>query len=120
MSESLSCVRFNSSIAKVDVFDKTAIPDLHKSLNNMRDYYNILHTAKEEAERIGLERGLEKGLAQGLEQELQQGLAQGRAEERAAVISLMSANGMDDESISKMLEMDLDEVRCITGNGAAR
>ena len=40
-------------------------------------------------------------------------------EERAAVISLMSANGMDDESISKMLEMDHDEVRCITGNGAA-
>ena len=29
MSESLSCVRFNSSIAKVGVFNKTAIPYLH-------------------------------------------------------------------------------------------
>jgi predicted transposase YdaD len=74
----------------------------YKSLNNMGDYYNILHTAKEEAERIGLERGRE----------------QGRAEERAAIISLLSANGMDDESISKMLEMDLDVVRRITSNAA--
>ena len=100
MSESLSCVRFNSSITKVGVFNKTAIPYLHKSLNNMGDYYNIIHTAKEEAERIGLEKGL----------------VQGRAEERAAIISLMSANGMDDESISKMLEMDLDEVKRITSS----
>jgi predicted transposase YdaD len=68
----------------------------------MGDYYNILHTAKEEAERIGLERGRE----------------QGRAEERAAIISLLSANGMDDESISKMLEMDLDVVRRIISNAA--
>ena len=34
----------------------------------MGDYYNILHTAKEEAERIGLEKGLAQGLAQGHEQ----------------------------------------------------
>ena len=80
----------------------------------MGDYYNILHTAKEEAERIGLERGLAKGLAKGIEQ----GIEQGRAEERAAIISLLSANGMDDESISKMLEMDLDVVRRITSSAA--
>jgi hypothetical protein len=45
MSESLSCVRFNSSIAKVGVFNKTAIPYLHKLLNNMRDYNAILELA---------------------------------------------------------------------------
>ena len=49
MSESLSCVRFNSSIAKVGVFNKTVIPYLHKSLNNMRDYNAILELAKEKA-----------------------------------------------------------------------
>ena len=52
MSESLSCVRFNSSIAKVGVFNKTAIPDLHKSLNNMRDSNAILELAIEEIEAL--------------------------------------------------------------------
>jgi hypothetical protein len=52
MSESLSCVRFNSSIAKVGVFNKTAIPYLHKSLNNMRDYSAILELAIEEIEAL--------------------------------------------------------------------
>ena len=43
-----------------------------------------------------------------------EGRAEGRAEERAAIIRLMAANGMDDEYISKILEMDLDEVKLIT------
>jgi predicted transposase YdaD len=93
-------------LAEICNFTPGELEQYYKSLNNMGDYYNILHTAKEEAERIGLERGLAKGIEQG------------RAEERAAIISLLSANGMDDESISKMLEMDLDVVRRITSNAA--
>ena len=87
-------------LAEIGNFTPSEMEQYYKSLNNMGDYYNIIHTAKEEAERIGLEKGL----------------VQGRAEERAAIISLMSANGMDDESISKMLEMDLDEVKRITSS----
>ena len=87
-------------LAEIGNFTPGEMEQYYKSLNNMGDYYNIIHTAKEEAERIGLEKGL----------------VQGRAEERAAIISLMSANGMDDESISKMLEMDLDEVKRITSS----
>jgi hypothetical protein len=93
-------------LAEICNFTPGELEQYYKSLNNMGDYYNILHTAKEEAERIGLERGLAKGIEQG------------RAEERAAIISLLYANGMDDESISKMLEMDLDAVRRITSNAA--
>ena len=87
-------------LAEIGNFTPGEMEQYYKSLNNMGDYYNIIHTAKEEAERIGLEKGL----------------VQGRAEERAAITSLMSANGMDDESISKMLEMDLDEVKRITSS----
>ena len=87
-------------LAEIGNFTPGEMEQYYKSLNNMGDYYNIIHTAKEEAERIGLEKGL----------------VQGRSEERAAIISLMSANGMDDESISKMLEMDLDEVKRITSS----
>ena len=64
MSESLSCVRFNSSIAKVGVFNKTAIPYLHKSLNNMRDYNAILELAKDKAEREAQEKRLNQDYAE--------------------------------------------------------
>lgn len=84
-------------LAEIGKFTPEELEQYYKSLNNMGDYYNIIHTAKEEAEKIGMEKGL----------------AQGRAEERAAIIRLMSANGMDNESISKLLEMDLDEVKRI-------
>ena len=88
----------------------------------MGDYYNILHTAKEEAERIGLEKGLveglEKGLAEGLEKGLaegrekglaegrEKGLAEGRAEGRVEaqleVARKMLAAGMPVEQIAEL------------------
>lgn len=74
------------------------------------DYYNILHTAKEEAERIGLEKGLveglEKGLAEGLEkglaEGLEKGLAEGRVEAQLEVARKMLAAGMPVEQIAEL------------------
>ena len=60
----------------------------------MGDYYNILHTAKEEAERIGLE----KGLAEGREK----GLAEGRVEAQLEVARKMLAAGMPVEQIAEL------------------
>ena len=83
----------------------------------MGDYYNILHTAKEEAERIGLERGLEKGLAQGIEQGLQQGLQQGLAQgdkDRAVRVAReMLADGMSVGKISKYTELSVEEIEAL-------
>ena len=64
----------------------------------MGDYYNILHTAKEEAERIGLERGLEKGLEQGLEQ--------GRAEQNFENAKKLKELGVDIAIISQATGLD--------------
>ena len=95
----------------------------------MGDYYNILHTAKEEAERIGLERGLEKGLAQGLQQGieqglqqglqqgiqqgLQQGLAQGDKDRAVKVAREMLADGMSVGKISKYTELSVEEIEAL-------
>jgi flagellar biosynthesis/type III secretory pathway protein FliH len=87
----------------------------------MGDYYNILHTAKEEAERIGLERGLEKGLAQGIEQGieqgiqqgLQQGLAQGDKDRAVRVARQMLADGMSVGKISKYTELSVEEIEAL-------
>ena len=64
----------------------------------MGDYYNILHTAKEEAERIGLE----KGLAEGREKGLAEGRAEGRAEAQLEVARKMLAAGMPVEQIAEL------------------
>ena len=64
----------------------------------MGDYDNILNTAKEDAERIGLEKGLEKGLAEGREK----GLAEGRAEAQLEMVRKMLAAGMPVEQIAEL------------------
>ena len=75
----------------------------------MGDYYNILHTAKEEAERIGLEKGLEKGLAQGLAE----GRAEGRAEAQLEMARKMLEAGMAVDQIVQFTDLTLQEVQSL-------
>ena len=116
-------------LAEIGNFTPCELEQYYKSLNNMGDYYNILHTAKEEAERIGLERGLEKGLAQGLQQGieqglqqglqqgiqqgLQQGLAQGDKDRAVKVAREMLADGMSVGKISKYTELSVEEIEAL-------
>jgi predicted transposase/invertase (TIGR01784 family) len=108
-------------LAEIGNFTPGELEQYYKSLNNMGDYYNILHTAKEEAERIGLERGLEKGLAQGIEQGveqgiqqgLQQGLAQGDKDRAVRVAREMLADGMSVGKISKYTELSVEEIEAL-------
>ena len=67
------------------------------SLKDMSDYYNIIHTAEENAEKRGLERGLQQGLVQGLEQ----GLTEGREEARKEIARRMLAAGLSPEQVSE-------------------
>ncbi len=71
----------------------------------MGDYENIINTAREEAERIGLAEGLAKGLAEGLAK----GLAKGRAEERADNIRKMLAAGIPAATIADALGITVEE-----------
>ena len=75
----------------------------------MGDYYNILHTAKEEAERIGLEKGLEKGLAQGLAE----GRAEGRTEAQLEMARKMLEAGMAVDQIVQFTDLTLQEVQSL-------
>ena len=75
----------------------------------MGDYYNILNTAKEEAERIGLEKGLEKGLEQGLEK----GLAKGRAEAILENAKKLKELGVDMSIISQATGLDIQVVETL-------
>ena len=112
-------------LAEIGNFTPGELEQYYKSLNNMGDYYNILHTAKEEAERIGLEKGLEKGLAQGLaqglEQGLEQGLAQGLAQgleqgDRDRAIKTareMLADGMPVDKIAKYTDLSGEEIEAV-------
>ncbi len=67
----------------------------------MGDYYNILHTAKEEAERIGLERGLALGLEQGrAEQNFENAK---KLKELGVDIAIISqATGLDPQTIEEL------------------
>ena len=67
----------------------------------MGDYYNILHTAKEEAERIGLEKGLA------------QGLAEGRAEAQLEMARKMLEAGMAVDQIVQFTDLTLQEVQSL-------
>ena len=75
----------------------------------MGDYYNILHTAKEEAERIGLEKGLEKGLEQGLAQ----GLEQGDRDRAIKIAREMLADGMHVDKIAKYTDLSVEEIEAL-------
>lgn len=63
------------------------------------DYYNILHTAKEEAERIGLEKGLAEGRAEG------------RAEAQFEMARKMLAAGMPVEQIAEFTGLSVEELQ---------
>ena len=89
-------------LAEIGNFTPGELEQYYKSLNNMGDYYNILHTAKEEAERIGLEKGLEKGLAEGREKGLAEGRAEGRIEALLEMARKMLAAGMPVEQIAEL------------------
>ena len=82
----------------------------YKSLENMGDYYNIISTAAEEAEKRGLEKGFEKGHAEGRAEGISEGVAKGRAEGKAEALVEMArkmlASGMSVEQIVQITGLD--------------
>ena len=82
----------------------------YKSLENMGDYYNIISTAEEEAEKRGLEKGFEKGHAEGEAKGRAEGRAEGVAEGKAEALLEMArkmlASGMSVEQVVQITGLD--------------
>ena len=65
-----------------------------KSLKDMSDYYNIIDTAAEEAEKRGLAKGQEKG----------------RAEESRSIALRLLEMGLTPEQIAKATTLSIEEI----------
>ncbi len=52
-------------LAEINNFTPEEREQYYKSLESMGDYYNIINTTAEEAEKRGLEKGLKRGLERG-------------------------------------------------------
>ena len=72
-----------------------------KSLENMGDYYNIINTAAEDAEKRGRDAGLAEGIARGRAE----GIAEGREEGRAEGIAEGRAEGLEQGHVEAKIEM---------------
>ena len=97
-------------LAEIGKFTAEEKQHYYKSLENMGDYYNIISTAAEEAEKRGLEKGFEKGHAEGRAEGISEGVAKGRAEGKAeALVEMarkMRASGMSVEQIVQITGLD--------------
>ena len=107
-------------LAEIGKFTADEKQHYYKSLENMGDYYNIISTAAEEAEKRGLEKGFEKGHAEGRAEGISEGVAKGRAEGRAEGISEGVAKGKAEalvEMARKMRAsgMSVEQIVQITG-----
>ena len=89
------------------------------NLKVFQDYYNRFRTAENKGLRKGLaegkEIGIQQGIQQGIEQGIEQGLEKGRLEERDKFVKAMHKSGMTAESISKMINIPVDEIIGIIG-----
>ena len=81
-------------LSEIGAFTPEQYSQYMKSLKDMSDYYNIIDTAAEEAEKRGLAKGLAKGLEQG----------------RKEIIRLMHSKGMDASAISAIVDIEVSEI----------
>ena len=97
-------------LAEIGKFTADEKQHYYKSLENMGDYYNIISTAAEEAEKRGLEKGFEKGHAEGEAKGRAEGRAEGVAEGKAEALVEMArkmlASGMPVEQVVQITGMD--------------
>ena len=80
-------------LSEIGTFTPEQYSHYMKSLKDMSDYYNIIDTAAEEAEKRGLAKGLEQG--------------------REEIIRLMHSKGMDADAISAIVDIEVPEIEKI-------
>lgn len=107
-------MRYFFDCADIKRFNEKQIRAYEDSLKAMRDYVNIIESAKRKSEREGMEIGIAKGIAQGMAQGmakgLEEGMAKGLEEGRAEGLEEGRAEGKDEarkESIRIMLSLGI-------------
>ena len=98
-------------LAEINNFTPEEREQYYKSLESMGDYYNIINTTAEEAEKRGLEKGLKRGLERGREEGRVEGREEGREEGR-------NQTNLDNARNLKKLGVTIDIISQATGLSA--
>lgn len=93
-------------LAEIGNFTPEEMEHYMKSLKDMSDYYNVIDTAVELAEKRGLEKGREEGLEQGIEQ----GLERGRTEAILETARKLKELGVDIPTIAQATGLPSEEI----------
>lgn len=88
-------------LSEINNFTPEELAQYLESLESMSDYYNIIDSAAELAEKRGREAGMAEGLAEGL--------ARGREEGRNQTIRQFLESGMSMDLIAKALNLTEEE-----------
>ena len=93
-------------LAEINNFTPEEREQYYKSLESMGDYYNIINTTAEEAEKRGLERGREEGREEGRKE----GREEGREEEKIELAKKFKSLGVDTSTIIQATGLSADVI----------
>ena len=101
-------------LSKIGNFTAEELKQYEDSMKDMSDYYNIIDTAAEEAEKRGLAKGMEigreEGRQEGREEGRQEGREEGRQEVRIETARKFKELGVDLQTIALATGLDVDTI----------
>ena len=92
-------------LSKIGNFTAEELKQYEDSMKDMSDYYNIIDTAAEEAEKRGLAKGMEIGRLEGRKE--------GEAKAKAELVRRMIDAGMNPEQIGQITGLDISEIQAM-------
>ena len=92
-------------LSKIGNFTAEELKQYEDSMKDMSDYYNIIDTAAEEAEKRGLAKGMEIGRLEGRKE--------GEAKAKAELVRKMIDAGMNPEQIGQITGLDISEIQAM-------
>ena len=104
-------------LSKIGNFTAEELKQYEDSMKDMSDYYNIIDTAAEEAEKRGLAKGMEigreEGRLEGREEGRLEGRKEGEAKAKAELVRKMIDAGMNPEQIGQITGLDISEIQAM-------
>jgi predicted transposase/invertase (TIGR01784 family) len=100
-------------LSKIGNFTAEELKQYEDSMKDMSDYYNIIDTAAEEAEKRGLAKGMEIGRLEGREEGRLEGRKEGEAKAKAELVRKMIDAGMNPEQIGQITGLDISEIQAM-------
>lgn len=88
-------------LSKIGNFTAEELKQYEDSMKDMSDYYNIIDTAAEEAEKRGLAKGMEIGRKEG------------EAKAKSELVRKMIDAGMNPEQIGQITGLDISEIQAM-------